>query len=62
MDKKKCFSPRANVTQKCLFHNNSINLLFNLPFWVRTGAPEVLVPATDNAVATVDILIHNFFN
>lgn len=59
MNKKKCFSPRA-MSKIYHFHNNLINLLFELPFWVLTGAPEVLVPATDNAVATVDILIHNF--
>lgn len=27
-----------------------------LPFCVRTGAPECLVPATDSAAASVDIL------
>lgn len=28
----------------------------NSPFWVRTGAPDVRVPARDSALATVDML------
>lgn len=28
-----------------------------LPFWVLTGAPEDLVPATDKGAASVDIFL-----
>lgn len=30
---------------------------FDLPFWVLTGAPELLVPATVKGAAIVDIFI-----
>lgn len=35
----------------------------NIPFWVRTEAPVVLVPATERGLATVDIFqVSSFIN
>lgn len=42
------YSPRAD------FHRKT------LPFWVLTGAPDDLVPATCRGAASVDIFYFNF--
>lgn len=51
----------ANAGDRLQIHTNAQHrapnqLCANLPFWVRTGAPDVRCPATERALAKVDIV------